>query len=112
MDHFLLLSILFDYYGGLLTPTQQKVCQLYYNQDFSLAEISEHLQITRQGVHDSLKKAEQVLLRFEDILKIHDKNIKLGNLVSGISGLVQASSMEPGDKERVYALADQINQLL
>ena len=52
------ISLLFDFYGEILTEKQQDVIDYYYNDDLSLAEISEHLGITRQGVRDSIKRAE------------------------------------------------------
>lgn len=48
------MSLLFDYYGELLSEKQRVCFDLYYNQDLSLSEIASELGITRQGVHDSL----------------------------------------------------------
>lgn len=62
------ISLLFDFYGEILTEKQQDVIDYYYNDDLSLAEISEHLGITRQGVRDSIKRAEATLLDMEDKL--------------------------------------------
>ena len=46
------MSLLFDYYGELLSEKQRVCFDLYYNQDLSLSEIASELGITRQGVHD------------------------------------------------------------
>ena len=62
------ISLLFDFYGEILTDKQQDVIDYYYNDDLSLAEISEHRGITRQGVRDSIKRAEATLLEMEDKL--------------------------------------------
>ena len=62
----LTMSLLFDYYGELLTEKQKTCFDLYYNQDFSLSEIAEQERITRQGVHDSLVRAEALLFDFEE----------------------------------------------
>lgn len=59
------LPLLFDYYGGLLTPKQQACFDLYYNQDYSLAEIGEEFQISRQAVFDTLSRAEKALRTME-----------------------------------------------
>lgn len=61
-------GLLLDYYGELLTHKQRLYCDLYYNQDYSLAEIAEQTGISRQGVHDSLLHAEAALSEFERIL--------------------------------------------
>ena len=55
------MCLLFDFYGDILTDKQQELFDLYYNQDLSLAEISEHAGITRQGVRDGIVRAEHTL---------------------------------------------------
>ena len=62
------ISMLYDFYGDLLTEKQQEVIELYYNEDLSLAEIAAHSGITRQGVRDSIKRAENQLLDLEERL--------------------------------------------
>ena len=57
---------LFDFYKDMLTDKQASAIDLYYNEDLSLAEISDQLGITRQGVRDNIKRAEQVMLNLED----------------------------------------------
>ena len=59
------MTLLFDYYGELLTEKQKTYFDLYYNQDFSLAEIAEEEGISRQGVHDALTRTEAALRNFE-----------------------------------------------
>lgn len=83
MEKNLEISTLLDFYAVLLTENQKQVLSLYYNEDFSLSEIAQNLGITRQGVHDAIKKAEVQLVELEDKLrlsqKFHDieKNLKL-----------------------------------
>lgn len=60
------MTLLFDYYGELLTEKQKTYFDLYYNQDFSLAEIAEEEGISRQGVHDNLTRTEAALRNFEE----------------------------------------------
>ena len=62
------MAMLFDFYGDMLTDRQKEFYDLYYNEDLSLAEISEHAGITRQGVRDSIKRAEHALHEMEDKL--------------------------------------------
>ena len=62
------MSLLFDFYGETLTEKQRELFDLYYNEDLSLAEIAEHAGITRQGVRDSIKRAEHTLRDMEDRL--------------------------------------------
>ena len=62
------MTLLLDYYGELLTEKQKTCFDLYYNQDLSLGEIAEEAGISRQGVHDSLARAEATLLELEQKL--------------------------------------------
>ncbi len=59
------MTLLFDYYGDLLTQRQRMCFDLRHNQDLSLAEIAQELNISRQGVHDNLSRAEGLLLDME-----------------------------------------------
>lgn len=58
------IALLFDFYGEMLTDKQRDVVELYYNDDLSLSEIAENEGITRQGVRDSIKRAETQLTRW------------------------------------------------
>ena len=60
--------LLLDAYAGLLTGKQQRLCDMYYNQDYSLAEIAQIEHTTRQAVRDGIGKARQKLLGFEKCL--------------------------------------------
>ena len=62
------ISVLLDFYGEMLTEKQRDVVELYYNEDLSLSEIAAHSQITRQGVRDTIKRAEGILLGLEERL--------------------------------------------
>ncbi len=62
------IAFLFDFYGDMLTDKQRDVVELYYDNDLSLAEIAENEGITRQGVRDSIKRAEAQLLEMEERL--------------------------------------------
>ena len=61
---------LFDFYGDMLTDKQRQVVELYYEEDLSLAEIAENQNITRQGVRDSIKRAEAQMMEMEDRLHL------------------------------------------
>lgn len=60
------MSMLFDFYGDLLTDKQKELFDLYYNEDLSLTEIAEHAEISRQGVRDAIQRAETILRDTED----------------------------------------------
>lgn len=62
------MAFLCDFYGDMLTDKQRDVMELYYNDDLSLSEIAENAGITRQGVRDSIKRAESQLVEMEERL--------------------------------------------
>jgi len=76
MEKNIKVSILCDIYGNLLTEKQKDILDLYYNQNLSLAEISEEIGITRQAVRDSIVKGERKLFRFRRKTRNYEKGTK------------------------------------
>ena len=70
MDDILQLTLLYDFYGELLTEKQKQVYELHYQNDLSLTEIGEELSISRQAVRDQLKRTEKILLDYEEKLQL------------------------------------------
>ncbi|MDD6190344.1 MAG: YlxM family DNA-binding protein [Firmicutes bacterium] len=66
-------SLLYDFYGALLTERQRQVLRLYHDENYSLTEIAAEFGISRQGVHDSLKNAEKSLEDYESKLGLVEK---------------------------------------
>ena len=64
------ITFLLDFYGDMLTEKQREVVECYYNEDLSLAEIAEEKGITRQGVRDGIKRAEQLLCGAQNALHV------------------------------------------
>ena len=60
------MTMLFDFYGEILTDRQKEFFDLYYNEDLSLAEIAENYGISRQGVRDVIVRAEAAMTELED----------------------------------------------
>ena len=84
-------SVLFDYYGALLSDRQRECCDLYYNEDFSLSEIAEEKGITKQCAWDSIRHAEARLIEIEEktglVAKIHNLTKEIDFLRNcGING--------------------------
>jgi hypothetical protein len=69
------INLLYDFYGQLLTERQRKFVELYYCHDLSLGEISEQFGVSRQSVHDILKRSGQALYRFEEKLGLVGKSL-------------------------------------
>ena len=69
-DKFVEMALLYDFYGKILTDRQREIVDLYYMKDYSLGEIGELLKISRQAVHDNLKRAEKQLEGMEERLEL------------------------------------------
>lgn len=68
IDRMVRVGALLDFYGPLLTKIQREQCALHFNQDYSLAEIAEMYNVSRQAVHDAISRAENALEEFENQL--------------------------------------------
>ena len=64
---------LLDFYGPLLTEHRRELMRLYCEEDLSLAEIAEQMQITRQGVNDAVQKARRQLMDYESKLGLAER---------------------------------------
>ncbi|MPL60381.1 hypothetical protein SDC9_05942 [bioreactor metagenome] len=69
LDKVLRISLLFDFYGALLTDKQRQCMEMHYLSDFSLSEIANEFAVSRQAIHDILRRAEQTLEGYE--VKLH-----------------------------------------
>ncbi|MCR8745193.1 YlxM family DNA-binding protein [Romboutsia lituseburensis] len=76
------IGLLFEQYKNLLTDKQREIVSLYYEEDYSLGEISENLNVSRQGVYDTLKRSEKILKDYEEKLNLvaklqeQEKNVR------------------------------------
>ncbi|MFZ5596305.1 MAG: YlxM family DNA-binding protein [Bacillota bacterium] len=82
MEKLTKMNLLYDFYGQLLTERQRKFIELYYCHDLSLGEISEQYGVSRQSVHDTLRRSEQSLCRFEEKLGLVGKSLEQRELLS------------------------------
>lgn len=90
------MSMLFDFYGDMLTDRQKEFYDLYYNEDLSLGEIAENNGITRQGVRDVIVRAEAVLTELEDktglIRRFHAMRTQLEQIQRDAEQILSLSS--------------------
>ena len=77
-------SLLYDFYGQLLSKRQREVMELYHEENLTLAELAEEFGISRQGVHDALKNAEKSLNGYEEKLGLVAKFQKSTDAVQQI----------------------------
>jgi predicted DNA-binding protein YlxM (UPF0122 family) len=67
------MNFLFDFYQSLLTPKQRSYMVLYYLDDYSLGEIAEEYEVSRQAVYDNIKRTEAMLEEYENKLNLFEK---------------------------------------
>lgn len=89
------MTLLFDYYGDLLTDRQRACLDLRYNQDLSLGEIAAELGVSRQGVYDNINRAEALLHNMEDKTGCVNRALKTRKAVQEILKAAQQLSEYP-----------------
>lgn len=67
------MNYLYDFYQSLLTPKQRSYMSLYYLDDYSLGEIAEEYEVSRQAVYDNIKRTEAMLEEYEEKLSLFQK---------------------------------------
>ncbi len=82
------MTMLFDFYGELLTERQKEFYQLYYDEDLSLAEIAENYGISRQGVRDVIVRAEAYMTEIEDKTGLVRRFLRFAPHIEAIEGAV------------------------
>jgi len=97
------VALLFDFYGPLLTPRQQELIRAYYLEDLSLAEIAGEDGVSRQAVHDLIKRAEAALHEYEAKLGFAAEYRRRQALLNELEEAVRRA-----DRERALALLQEL----
>ena len=87
MEKFVEQTLLYDFYGELLTERQQQVYESVVLEDYSLSEVAEDLGISRQGVHDMIKRCNHTLEEYESRLHVVEKFLCIRKQVQKIKEL-------------------------
>lgn len=112
MDKNIKVALLFDFYRNVLTPRQIECVDLYYNEDLSLAEISEHLGITRQGVRDNIVRAEKSLFDIESRLGLAARFLSIKDSLGRIDGIIGEIEASPDNRMLSDDIKRKINEIL
>lgn len=100
------MTLLYDYYGGMLTEKQKLCFDMRYNQDLSLGEIGEMLGVSRQAVCDNLTRTEALLRKMEQNIGCVSRNLQTRRAVETI--LNAAESLRQNPDGTVSDLAERI----
>ena len=105
------MTMLFDFYGELLTDRQKEFFDLYYNEDLSLAEIAENAGISRRGVRDVIVRAEAAMQEVEDktgIIKRFEAQRPHLDAIAAVAEEVRTINYRQYDNARLTELVEQI----
>ncbi|MCR5604489.1 MAG: DNA-binding protein [Lachnospiraceae bacterium] len=110
MERIVEQNLLYDFYGELLTEHQKLIYEKAVYEDLSLKELSDEYGITRQGIHDLIRRCDRILGEYENKLHMIERFEKIRELVGGIDSL--AKSMGTDGAVEISSLCEQIMENL
>ena len=105
----LTVSLLLDFYGNLLPDKQLDMMEDYYGDDLSLSEIAENHGITRQGVHDNIKRAAAELKSYEEKLGLLKRFSDISDAANSIKNILSSEFTEES-KNKILSLLSVIEE--
>lgn len=115
MEKIVIQALLYDFYGELLTDHQKQIYEDVVLNDYSLSEVAEERGITRQGVHDLIKRCNRILKGYEEKLKLLEKFLRTKEMAEEINRISQelmttVSPEEPAQEkiQKIQALSKKI----
>ena len=107
------IGTLCAFYGGLLTQKQQDALRLYYEEDFSLGEIADELEVSRQNVHELITRSAQKLRKYEEALGSMKRAEETARqLKQALSVMETISTANENDQNRLEEAGDLIRRLI
>ncbi|WP_461200408.1 putative DNA-binding protein [Anoxybacillus sp. TBDG-1] len=98
------MNYLYDFYQSLLTPKQRNYMSLYYLDDYSLGEIAEEYEVSRQAVYDNIKRTEAMLEDYEQKLLLFQKFQQRQKLLHSLK--THIAERYPNDEELIKLVAE------
>ena len=100
------MTLLYDYYGGMLTEKQRECFDMRYNQDLSLGEIAQMMGVSRQAVNDNLSRTEALLRRMEENIGCVKRDMQTRKAVQELldAAAVLDASSDPAVLEQVQMI--------
>jgi hypothetical protein len=94
------ITMLFDFYGSMLTEKQQQIIKSYFYDDLSLAEIADNIGISRQGVYDHLHRSEESLENYEAKLGLLKKYNRIRENINDLENMMAAKGLLAEDQNQ------------
>ena len=108
IEQFVYLNRLYSIYKQMLTEKQNEILALYLEEDFSLGEISEELNISRQAVHDAIKRSEQLLQDYEAKLGVLEKEQSIAQRMNKVIRLVDKATIDNRLKQEILDICKEL----
>ncbi|CAJ1177945.1 UPF0122 protein [Companilactobacillus crustorum] len=105
------VNLLYNFYHSLLTKKQSRYLDLYYVEDFSLSEIAEQLQVSRQAVLDNLHRSVNLLESFEKELSLVEKTQEIDDIAEKLDQLVQTKYADDTELLKLVKRITKINEM-
>lgn len=102
------MNYLYDFYQALLTPKQRSYMSLYYLDDYSLGEIAQQYDVSRQAVYDNIKRTEAMLEEYEKKLSLFQKFQKRKQLMNELKDYVLKKY---GKDQRIFHIIKELEEL-
>ncbi|MDF0478951.1 putative DNA-binding protein [Vagococcus sp. PNs007] len=104
------MNALFEFYSTLLTEKQMNYIELYYADDFSLSEISEEYDVSRQAVYDNIKRTEKILENYERKLHLYSNFIVREELIKKMQQHVAEKYPEDDELQELLKAVQEIEE--
>ncbi|GEL06865.1 putative DNA-binding protein [Salisediminibacterium halotolerans] len=101
------INYLYDFYQALLTEKQNEYMRMYYQDDWSLGEIAEYFQISRQAVYDNIRRTEAMLEDYEEKLRLFARFETMHSHLAELKQLIEAKE----DREKLFAVIESLEKL-
>lgn len=104
------MNALFEFYSTLLTEKQMNYMELYYADDFSLGEIAEEYDVSRQAVYDNIKRTEKILEAYEKKLHLFSNYIVRNQLMDTLRTYIQETYPKDGTMQKLIEQIQEIEE--
>lgn len=115
MEEIYEMTLLLDFYGQLLTEKEYMMLDLHYNNDYSLSEIAENMNISRQGVYDYIRRGKKDLVELENKLGLVRKFSEQKKAIKSILAEIEAfdrSKLDSEDRDRLKKIYESLTLLI
>jgi len=110
MDKMVRTGLLYDFYGGLLTAKQRQAMELYFLENWSLAEIADSEGVSRQAVYDLLQRSERAIEEYERKLGLMDRFLRQQHGLAEIHRKIAAILAGKPENDPIFQTLSDIEQ--